>query len=519
MKNFRNIFKYTAVSVALLNMGVAHANNAFLRHYTGMLDATHVMQDYNNIASILVDNIDADSENQLRNTIESLKDSNISFLFRLGSDAEKLLTDIPNDQKIAFTYNSKDVASNSFKTLLVENSEAFADVLRSSLVTIASKGSTEGIALALTNGEKDRVFFIDASRAFANEILSWSRSTLETSLRNSIHVDSLRHKNIAEIFDSKSRWTNRAEPESAENLSIATLEKITRLASTIVVNEQKLQTSKLGNYIPGGAVIFGSSRGPDEWKSFVQASASFLSSRNIPVTTGGAGGYMAVANNTAILNGSPSIGIPMGGIAGEEHSNPLVSMEVRTSSYKERINLLLAHKEVVIFAPGTAGTRRELAATLIEVTKRFLRGERIPKILFLSSYYENLAAGLKNSTLPKPVRESFYWASSEDDAVDALKVIVSGSPRESLVASQQLLAEVEPYSQRAVELMAKKRMELRKRNKKLNRRRKAVQQRSYHPRRNPTFNEPSGSTESPRPTEKKQKSFFENIFNTFFGNW
>ncbi len=138
-----------------------------------------------------------------------------------------------------------------------------------------------------------------------------------------------------------------------------------------------------------GAVIFGSGAEWPEYSSLVDGVVRRLAEHGLPIVTGGAGGFMEVANRAAKEAGGISIGIPMAKThqleTEKESATRFHTLTVPARGYESRIDLLLKNKEIIIIAPGGPGTRRELAAAIFYLAAQ--DPVSVPAIYFLSSKY------------------------------------------------------------------------------------------------------------------------------------
>jgi predicted Rossmann-fold nucleotide-binding protein len=156
----------------------------------------------------------------------------------------------------------------------------------------------------------------------------------------------------------------------------------------------------------GGSVYFGSAVSSSAFEEMVFLSARDEASNGNAVTTGGAGGFMEVANSGAMSVGGVSVGIPMGGVDGPSDERSRFS-EVHTltlpvSDYSTRIPLLLHEKSRVYVAPGRSGTMREVAVTLLEMMKTESRDMELG---FLGqSFYAPLTAIVRSLPLPDAIK-------------------------------------------------------------------------------------------------------------------
>lgn len=157
-----------------------------------------------------------------------------------------------------------------------------------------------------------------------------------------------------------------------------------------------------GQALAKGAVMFGSGSGGPLYRPWVRFMVAGLASENIWLSTGGDGGYMADAHQAAAQRGLRSVGIP---ILRRCEKRPNQTLTLCASDYTDRIPLLLAHKSLIVFAPGGSGTVRELATSLVHSS---LEPENKPLITFLhQGYYGGLVEWFKSSQLPENLKSRF----------------------------------------------------------------------------------------------------------------
>jgi len=156
-----------------------------------------------------------------------------------------------------------------------------------------------------------------------------------------------------------------------------------------------------------GIVVMGSSTTSPLYLPLIKGYVAYYAKQGIPFATGGCGGYMQAVNEEAQKYGAPSIGIPRA----DKSDTPteLVAFSyyhtrtILVPSYEERIPLLLGRgKFQTVFAPGGAGTIRELATYLMnEATHPW---HKTPAMVFLDEdYYWGLVQWLKALPLPSRI--------------------------------------------------------------------------------------------------------------------
>jgi uncharacterized protein (TIGR00730 family) len=159
-----------------------------------------------------------------------------------------------------------------------------------------------------------------------------------------------------------------------------------------------------------GAVIFGSSQADEPYVKKVSEVSRYLAEQGLPVVTGGAGGFMKVANEAAFQAGGESVGIYIGG-RGTLSSESVIPKDVHTKSlevsdYAERIPLLLNGRDLIVFVPGKAGTMRELASVMLKSAHD--PHSKAPIIFVDAHYYGEVVRWLRAAPVPKSFKDRLH---------------------------------------------------------------------------------------------------------------
>jgi uncharacterized protein (TIGR00725 family) len=189
-------------------------------------------------------------------------------------------------------------------------------------------------------------------------------------------------------------------------------------AKTLAIVKGKAQMRNFQNKtIPAGAVVFGAAHILPEYRDLVYEASRFLAKHGVPIATGGADGFMRLANTAAIDAGGLSIGIPLGrgGMLKNEMNvaRDVHTMTIQSDGYESRIPLLLDQRPLVMVAPGNSGTLKELATTFFSLAasaneKRY--------IAFLGKkYYLEEFTLIHNFSFPDQVKNNIRLINDPDE--------------------------------------------------------------------------------------------------------
>ncbi len=203
--------------------------------------------------------------------------------------------------------------------------------------------------------------------------------------------------------------------------------KLDRRQFSQISNYQREMTEAveaLRQKTPGGAVVFGSSTRESKYDSMVYSISKTIAQSGLAIATGGADGFMRIANDAAINSGGISIGIPLesGSLWREKSAAKDVhNLTLSTTDYRTRIPLLLYMNNVVVVMPGGKGTLQELATAFVNFASGLNKSQSI--IFVANDFYGSLANYLKESKLPASVLSRIYLVNSADDIRNALSDI------------------------------------------------------------------------------------------------
>ena len=194
------------------------------------------------------------------------------------------------------------------------------------------------------------------------------------------------------------------------------LEKSLGSANQIVEGLKKIQEETKGIH---GALVIGSSKFPGSYTDVLYDTVKLYASHGMPITTGGAGGVMEVANAAAFDAGASSIGVPIVGessLKGEKNiPDKIHTLTLKVIGYTARLPLLTNNKKLIIVAPGGSGTMKEIAVLLM---RQSLKPDPQTVFLFLGKkYYGSFVEGLKKSLSPV-IANNLLLADSAKEAVE-----------------------------------------------------------------------------------------------------
>lgn len=191
-------------------------------------------------------------------------------------------------------------------------------------------------------------------------------------------------------------------------------------------------TARLNAEIGAGSIAFfgsGNSNIPASYNQWIYDGVSAVAALGVPVTTGGAGGFMRVANTAAYAQGAPSIGIPISGrksLATEKKIfSSVQTLTVEAADYNSRIPLLLHGQKWIVFLPGGSGTVNELATTLSLFSMQLSRGAKaeLPRLAFYGSGYWVPLLRQLVPTLPPQIRERIYYTDSPEELAKFIQTV------------------------------------------------------------------------------------------------
>ncbi len=343
--------------------------------------------------------------------IRRLIDAKVVILYDADSRAAESIRALVGDQGIGISA----VADPPTGTVTVQNPYLRLKLFEAPDRVVMSPRSIIGAGLILSS--EKHVTVLGQSDSFVLRPAAWKDSIpRHLGLRFS-SSPSLLTRPSDFVVPTYYKWTGAKFDLSLEktisSLFASDFDDIFSAAALLAEGERAM------NELPGGAVILGSSTNDPDYTDLVYQSGRKLGARGIPISTGGSGGYMLVANTAAYDSGTHSIGIPLTGRF-QLDSEKIVGSKTQTltvgsDSYHSRIPLLLHHREIIVFAPGGSGTIREMATALVAMARSKGEEENPPELVFLSSqYYGPLVEQLRRA-LPEPLRGLVHLVDTADD--------------------------------------------------------------------------------------------------------
>lgn len=404
------------------------------------------------------------NDSKVRNLVSTLVSEGKRIIFDADSNFGPLIADVAGDRAVGISAHSQEALPLSLgKSQILSITNPYVRMIlfkQSAEAVIVDPSSVTGAGLMI---EKLASHVIDFENVWNLEEGGWdvsylsSRkvgiySTVSTLLKSLQHQGTFSANSPKRFFKDESTSekgpTAPAKPELANPFPTFNLEiflheiastdlgvivgtynlgQITRTA-TVLINGQKMQEINADSeeLIPGGAVIFGSGSGIGAYEGLVFETARNLGSLGVPVATGGAGGFMETANRGAFAAGGHSIGIPMSGLLltnERKVMSKLHTLTVPSIDYSSRIPLLLHRRKVIVIAPGSSGTLKELATTLVKMSGQLVPGQHV---VFLSKqYYGDLYRWLLGLKLPPEVKDRIHIIDDSDDIVTLVEQIKS----------------------------------------------------------------------------------------------
>lgn len=278
-----------------------------------------------------------------------------------------------------------------------------------------SPDSLAGLAVLVNSGMTSHLPV--ARSEFTSSLSGWRPDFSEPSL-------GFPYYSTPSKIDLVERPTIKAPPKEfsldrvLSNMMLMDLEKLVKVADENVEGREKFKTETKGVM---GALVVGSGNMPGPHVQTVYQVVKVLASWGVPITTGGSGGVMEIANTAAYDAGAPSVGIPIVGsfsIKTEKSvANAVHTLTLPVSGYTSRIPLLIDGKKLIVVAPGGSGTVKELATLLMAQNAQL-----DPEIVYMfigKKYYGSLVEGLRKY-LPASLVKNFLVVDSAEEAVNEL---------------------------------------------------------------------------------------------------
>ena len=226
------------------------------------------------------------------------------------------------------------------------------------------------------------------------------------------------------------------------NMMLSDMEKLIKTADEIVEGREKFKAETKG---ATGALVIGSGSMPGSYTQTIYRIVKTIANWGMPITTGGSGGVMEIANAAAYDAGAPSIGIPIVGsfsIKTEKSiANSVQTLTLPVSDYASRIPLLVEKKKLIVVAPGGSGTVKEIATLLMAQNAEF-----DPETVYMfvgKKYYGSLVEGLKKY-LPEAIAKNLLLVDDADQAADELNKLKDTAWKNLNLSTVRSNAKVKP---------------------------------------------------------------------------
>lgn len=227
----------------------------------------------------------------------------------------------------------------------------------------------------------------------------------------------------------KSKWL-----DSKMDLSYFSVEDALKDAKNLLEGIEALESHGGA----GGVVVFGSSKYlPARMTQDLYGAVKALASDGIPITTGGSGGTMEIANTAAFDAGGVSVGISIthGSKPKNEEGTPTAvhTLTVGATDYETRIPLLLHKRAFALIAAGGTGTLKEISTTIVA---NLASTQPMPIVFFGRAYWQPLYDWMKQQLTGMPV----FLVDDQDE----LMMLVKQMRREGLISDERLAAKGKP---------------------------------------------------------------------------
>ncbi len=180
-------------------------------------------------------------------------------------------------------------------------------------------------------------------------------------------------------------------------------------ATEMVEAEAYLAVNSNGEPIPGGVAVYGSGTNHGAFTELVFETGFVFARNGVPVSSGGAGGYMQVVNAAAKFSGGYSIGVNIGNhdVARERFTPSGVHTHIlAVSDYGARIPLITHRKNLIDILPGGNGTLREVGYAFFVMGQN--PNEPIHLIFTSRAYYQKMVEQLK-AGLPADLQRRIHY--------------------------------------------------------------------------------------------------------------
>ncbi len=366
---------------------------------------------------------------ELETFVKKLRLRNYVIVFEGYSAVAPIISSAAADRGVAVFDSHSEVTESplgSKNSISISNDYLRMKAFAESKSVIITTDSLTGIGLAIEGGVTN-VWNIND---YTNRVLEDWKYQLRTKGRDNlgINIHPLEKSlSLLSLLKRDGSWSQSYQSPLSElsekspiiifqvdNLALGSFETVVNGAFSYA---QVMYT----NQNTGGAVVFGSSRHDSKSAALIYESSFALGTLGYAIATGGAGGAMQLANAGGYNSGTLSIGIPITGKSSLVSEKTIArsdqTLTIDTGDYSERIPALLGEgsdaRKLIIFAPGGGGTMKELAVTLVRLSK-FDHG--IEQIIFLDSqYYNGLEAWLKSLPLPASFKDKLFVTDSREE--------------------------------------------------------------------------------------------------------
>lgn len=380
----------------------------------------------------------------VRELVKGLAEKGVQIVYDGDSKLSSVIADAAGEFGMGIVGNPKNMTlyTGPYKGLLFKNELLRMLALSNASAVIADPYSLAGMGLY---ADKRVDFVLDPENKFNNDYKKWMESakpdlglsylneakvvkkweglaTLPELVDQKIKVRQTIHVKVTPFFTAIPKFDSQRQSEWIAQADVYALSRVAESAH--ILSDGLHQLSKA----PNGAVVFGSAKNEKQFTNLVYQSGKVLGERGVTIKTGGAEGFMEVANAGAFDAGAASIGIPIGAgdqilekekfFPTERHTATLI-----TNGYQTRIPLLLWKTNLVQFVPGGNGTITELAATLVKMNAGDIE---VPRLVFSSrQYYGGLHTWLMELPLPRGTHHAFRLIDSAKELVSISKEIES----------------------------------------------------------------------------------------------
>lgn len=374
----------------------------------------------------------AKHKNRLIELLKKLRAKKIFIVYDADSLASSIIENIiPENSRMGLSGRARPIKSKRGTIYSIENPYLRMNAIFEFENIILTPDSilAAGLLVEQYSRSGDKEYFILGSTALASGLSEWSKrlnkSKDSENLGISYHKvsppDSFKSpielaNALVEKFGSTGTRT-KEYPHINEVLSGLDADAIDECVDWAKDYAKSLkdfdQNSEFKTEYLGGAVLFGSGRGSHYYEKQVKNVAKKIA-QQMPLVTGGEGGFMATANRAAKDVGGYSVGITIGH-KNKNRETGLHSLLVSVNGYEQRIPYLLHNRKAIVFAPGGMGTMKELATALV----KFAAAKKItvPLIFINDTYYKGLTQWL-SSIMPEELSRKIVLFDSDENFIN-----------------------------------------------------------------------------------------------------